>query len=236
MANGKVSENIVFTDKLTKVYAIGKIRVVALDGVSFSIDRGSFFGITGQSGSGKSTVLNLLGGLDSPTSGSIEVQGTKISQMNKEDLARYRREEVGMIFQSFHLIPSYTAQENVGLPLLFSGIPKRERGQLALKMLEMVGLAARIGHRPAELSGGEQQRVSIARALINSPRILLADEPTGNLDSRTSYELVRLLARLNEEQNLTVIMVSHEEALLAEFATETIRLQDGRIVSEVRTE
>jgi putative ABC transport system ATP-binding protein len=233
MANGNVSENIVFTDKLTKVYSTGKIRVVALDGVSLSIERGSFFGITGQSGSGKSTVLNLLGGLDSPTSGSIEVQGIKISQMNKEDLARYRREEVGMIFQSFHLIPSYTAQENVGLPLLFSGIPKRERGQAALKMLEMVGLAARIDHRPAELSGGEQQRVSIARALINSPRILLADEPTGNLDSRTSHDFVRLLAQLNEEQGLTVIMVSHEEALLAEFATETIRLQDGRIVSEV---
>ena len=236
MANGNVSENIVFTDKLTKIYSTGKIRVVALDGVSISIDRGSFFGITGQSGSGKSTVLNLLGGLDSPTSGSIEVQGTKISQMNKEDLARYRREEVGMIFQSFHLIHSYTAQENVGLPLLFSGIPKRERGQTALKILEMVGLSARIDHRPTELSGGEQQRVSIARALINSPRIILADEPTGNLDSRTSYEIVRLLARLNEEQGLTVIMVSHEKALLAEFATETICLQDGRIVSEVYTE
>jgi len=235
MANGKVFENIVITDNLTKVYSTGKIEVVALDGVSFSVGEGRFCGITGTSGSGKSTILNLLGGLDFPTSGSIVIRGTKISELNKEDLARFRREEVGMIFQSFHLIPSYTAQENVGLPLLFSGVPKKERGQAALKMLEMVGLSARAEHRPAELSGGEQQRVSIARALINSPRILLADEPTGNLDSRTSQEIVSLLSRLNKEQGLTVIMVSHEEGLLAEYATETILLEDGRIFSEGRT-
>lgn len=156
--------------------------------------------------------------------------------MNKEDLARYRREEVGMIFQSFNLISSYTAQDNVGLPLLFSGRAKKQRAQSALEMLEKVGLSDRRFHRPAELSGGEQQRVSIARALINNPRILLADEPTGNLDSRTSLEIVRLLARLNDEQGLTVIMVSHEEPLLAEFATEVIRLQDGRIVDERQPE
>ena len=226
-----MSDQIVVTDKLTKIYNTGKIRVSALDGVSFSVDEGSFFGIAGPSGSGKSTLLNLLGGLDSPTSGSIEVRGSKISQMDKEDLARFRREEMGMIFQSFNLISTYTAQDNVALPLLFSGVPKRERVRKAVNMLEAVGLSDRRLHRPAELSGGEQQRVSIARALINTPRVLLADEPTGNLDSRTSWDIVRLLARLNAEQGLTVILVSHEEPLLAEFAARTIRLEDGRIAA-----
>ena len=223
---------IVTTDLLTKVYSLGKIQVVALNEVSLSIDRGSFFGISGLSGSGKSTVLNLLGGLDTPTSGTIEVEGRKISQMNGEELARYRREGTGMIFQSFNLIPSYTAQENVGLPLLFSGVPKKERGQRALEILKVVGLQHRSSHRPSELSGGEQQRVSIARALINSPRILLADEPTGNLDSKTSKEIVTVLSELNVDHGVTVIMVSHEEALLKEFASEVIYLQDGKVIAE----
>jgi putative ABC transport system ATP-binding protein len=227
-----VQEIIVHTDNLTKVYKTGQYQVVALKDVSFSVGKGHFFGITGSSGSGKSTVLNLLGGLDTPTSGSIEVQDRKISSMNKEELARYRREGVGMVFQSFNLISSYTALENVGLPLLFSGAPKKERREKASDILEKVGLSQRQGHRPAELSGGEQQRVSIARALINNPRILLADEPTGNLDSQTSREIVSLLSRLNREQGLTVIMVSHEEPLLKEFAREIIHLQDGKIGDE----
>lgn len=225
-------EKIVTTDRLTKVYSLGKIQVVALNEVSLSIEKGSFFGISGQSGSGKSTVLNLLGGLDTPTSGTIEVEGRRISQMNGEELARYRREGTGMIFQSFNLIPSYTAMENVGLPLLFSGIPKKERGQRALDILKIVGLQHRSSHRPSELSGGEQQRVSIARALINSPRILLADEPTGNLDSKTSKEIVTVLSELNVDHGVTVIMVSHEEALLKEFASEVICLQDGKVTGE----
>lgn len=227
-----ISEKIVVTDRLTKIYSTGKIQVIALDEVSLSIEKGSFYGISGQSGSGKSTVLNLLGGLDTPTSGTIEVEGGKISQMNSEELARYRREGAGMIFQSFNLIPSYTALENVGLPLLFSGIPKKERGRRASDILKIVGLQHRRSHRPSELSGGEQQRVSIARALINSPRILLADEPTGNLDSRTSREIVEVLSKLNVDHGVTVIMVSHEEALLKEFASEVICLQDGKVIAE----
>ncbi|MCJ7582705.1 MAG: ABC transporter ATP-binding protein [Candidatus Aminicenantes bacterium] len=225
-------EKIVTTDRLTKVYSLGKIQVVALNEVSLSIEKGSFYGISGQSGSGKSTVLNLLGGLDTPTSGTIEVEGRRISQMNGEELARYRRKGTGMIFQSFNLIPSYTAMENVGLPLLFSGVPKKERGQRALDILKIVGLQHRSSHRPSELSGGEQQRVSIARALINSPRILLADEPTGNLDSKTSKEIVTVLSELNVDHGVTVIMVSHEEALLKEFASEVICLQDGKVTGE----
>ena len=226
------SENIVFIDRLTKVYSMGKIKVAALNEVSFSVEKEMFYGITGPSGSGKSTVLNLLGGLDTPTSGTIEVEGRSISQMNSEELARYRRESVGMVFQSFNLIPSYTALENVGLPLLFSGVPKKERGQRAAEILGIVGLQHRGSHRPAELSGGEQQRVSIARALINSPRILLADEPTGNLDSHTSKEIVAVLSNLKVDHGVTVIMVSHEEALLKEHANELIRFQDGKIIEE----
>jgi putative ABC transport system ATP-binding protein len=225
-------DKIVLTDKLTKVYSMGEIQVAALNEVSFSVEKGSFFGISGQSGSGKSTVLNLLGGLDTPTSGTIEVEGRGISQMNRDELALYRREGVGMIFQSFNLISSYSALENVGLPLLFSGIPKKERGQRASDILKVVGLQHRSTHRPAELSGGEQQRVSIARALINSPRILLADEPTGNLDSKTSKEIVTVLSKLNIDHGVTVIMVSHEESLLKEFAQEVICLQDGKIITE----
>jgi len=225
-------EKIVLIDKLTKVYYMGEIQVTALNEVSLSVEKGSFYGISGQSGSGKSTVLNLLGGLDTPTSGSIEIEGRKISQMNGEELARYRREGAGMIFQSFNLIPSYTALENVGLPLLFSGVPKKERGQRAFDILKVVGLQHRSSHRPSELSGGEQQRVSIARALINNPRILLADEPTGNLDSKTSKEIVAVLAELNVDHGVTVIMVSHEEALLKEYANEVICFQDGKIIAE----
>lgn len=225
-------DKIVLIDKLTKVYSMGEIQVAALNEVSFSVEKGSFFGISGQSGSGKSTVLNLLGGLDTPTSGTIEVEGRRISQMNRDELVLYRREGVGMIFQSFNLISSYSALENVGLPLLFSGIPKKERGQRASDILKVVGLQHRSTHRPAELSGGEQQRVSIARALINSPRILLADEPTGNLDSKTSKEIVTVLSKLNIDHGVTVIMVSHEESLLKEFAQEVICLQDGEIITE----
>ena len=222
---------ILKTAQLTKIYSTGRISVTALKGVNLTIEEGTFIGVTGASGSGKSTLMNLVGGLDTPTSGSIESRGKVISQMDKEDLARYRRLQVGMIFQSFNLIPSFSAWENVGFPLLFSGIHKRERRTRALEMLTHVGLAARQIHRPAELSGGEQQRVAIARALINHPQILLADEPTGNLDSGTSREIVQLISQLNKNRGLTVLMVSHEEALLQEFSDEIIRLRDGEVVS-----
>jgi putative ABC transport system ATP-binding protein len=220
---------IIKTDRLTKIYTMGRVQVVALKDVTLSIERGAFLGVTGSSGSGKSTLLNLLGGLDTPTSGTIEAQGKAISRMNKDELARYRRHEVGMIFQSFNLIPSFTALENVALPLLFAGVAKRERRQRAMEVLDKVRLAPRRDHRPSELSGGEQQRVAIARALVNQPDVLLADEPTGNLDSRTSEEIVRVLADLNQRQALTVVMVSHEERLLREFSSHLIHLEDGEI-------
>ncbi len=216
--------------ELTRVYSLGKVRVRALNGIEFSLREGRFAAVVGSSGSGKSTFLNLVGGLDSPTSGKIRVAGALISEMNRNDLAAYRREEVGMVFQSFNLIPSRTALENVELPLIFSGRPRKARRQRALELLEKVGLGNRSGHRPAELSGGEQQRVAVARALANEPRVLLADEPTGNLDSATSLEVVGLLADLNRRRNLTVVLVSHEENLVREFAHEIVRLRDGEVV------
>jgi putative ABC transport system ATP-binding protein len=214
---------------LTKVYSSGKIEVTAIKDVDLVVEKGAFIGIAGASGSGKSTLMNLLGGLDSPTSGTIEFEGELISRMNKDELARYRRHDVGMIFQSFNLIPSFSAVENVSLPLLFSGVGKKERREQASVILDRVGLSLREAHRPSELSGGEQQRVAIARALINSPKILLADEPTGNLDSQTSNEIIRLLANINRKENLTVIMVSHEEILLREHCDTIVRLFDGEV-------
>jgi putative ABC transport system ATP-binding protein len=217
---------------LTKVYEAAKIRVIALKEVSLELRGGAFAAVTGASGSGKSTLLNLIGGLDTPTSGSIEVQGRAISELNKEELALFRRFGVGMIFQSFNLIPSLTAVENVGLPMMFSGVSRRERRAKAAAGLARVGLEARLRHRPSELSGGEQQRVAIARALVNNPRLLLADEPTGNLDSRTAQEIIALLAELNQRHGLTVVMVTHEETLVREFATGIVRLHDGQIAAE----
>ncbi|KPK37815.1 MAG: macrolide ABC transporter ATP-binding protein, partial [Phycisphaerae bacterium SG8_4] len=176
-------------------------------------------------------LMNLLGGLDSPTSGSIRVQGKQISELSRQDLALYRRYQVGMIFQSFNLISSYTALENVAFPLLFSGVAKRQRKSRAAEMLEQVGLSERKDHRPSELSGGEQQRVAIARALINQPKILLADEPTGNTDSKTSAQIAQLLSDLRSNQGLTIIMISHEQDLLAEFADRIVQLRDGRLAN-----
>jgi putative ABC transport system ATP-binding protein len=215
---------------LSRTYLVGDVRVAALDDVSLAVEAGRFVAVTGASGSGKSTLLNLLGGLDTPTAGTIEIDGSLVSAMDREALARYRRFGAGMIFQSFNLIAARTALENVELPLVFAGVDKKERKRRAAELLDQVGLAQRAGHRPPELSGGEQQRVAVARALANGPRLLLADEPTGNLDSRTSREIVGLLAGLNRDRGLTIVMVSHEEALVREFAHEVVRLRDGRIV------
>ena len=221
---------IVQTRALAKTYLIGDVRVAALEDVTLAFGEGRFVAVTGASGSGKSTLLNLIGGLDTPSAGTIEVGGTLISALDRESLARYRRFDAGMIFQSFNLVPSRTALENVELPLIFSNVDKKERKRRAAELLAKVGLAHRANHRPTELSGGEQQRVAVARALANGPRLLLADEPTGNLDSRTSREIVGLLAELNRSRRLTVIMVSHEEGLVREFAGEIVRLRDGRVV------
>ena len=226
------SDNFVATENLTRIYSTGTVEVVALKDVSLSVGEGTFLGVAGPSGSGKSTLMNLLGGLDQPSSGNITVQGKSISSLNKEELALYRRYQVGMIFQSFNLISSYTALENVAFPLLFAGVTKKDRNRRAQEMLAKVGLDSRKDHRPAELSGGEQQRVAIARSLINKPKILLADEPTGNLDTKTSRQIVQTLSDLNKEQGLTVIMISHEEPLLSEFADEVIHLCDGTVVEK----
>jgi putative ABC transport system ATP-binding protein len=228
------SDSFIKTEDLTRIYSSGTIQVVALKDVSLSLDQGQFFGVTGASGSGKSTLMNLLAGLDRPSSGHIRVQGKLISELDKDELALYRRHQVGMIFQSFNLVSSYSALENVAFPLLFAGVAKKERNSRAARMLEKVGLYPRKDHRPSELSGGEQQRVAMARALINQPKILLADEPTGNLDSKTSSRIVQTLSDLNKNQGLTVIMISHEESLLDEFADDVIHLQDGKVIQEER--
>ncbi len=222
---------LVRTMALTKTYTLGKNVVRALHGVDFHLAEGRFIAVVGPSGSGKSTFLNLVGGLDTPTSGTIEVAGSLISEMGKKELALYRRNEVGMIFQSFNLVPSRTAMENVELPLVFSDRPRKERRERAGGLLDEVGLGKRRGHRPSELSGGEQQRVAVARALANNPRILLADEPTGNLDSVTSGEIIRLISDLHQRTGLTVIMVTHEEALVRNYAQEIIRLRDGEVAA-----
>ena len=229
------SNGFVVTEGLTKIYSSGKINVTALEGVNLKVEKGNFLGVTGPSGSGKSTLMNLLGGLDTPSSGTINVEGKLISKLDKEELALYRRYQVGMIFQTFNIIPSYTALENVAFPLLFSGVPKKERKNRAGEMLNKVGLINRKDHRPAELSGGEQQRVAIARALVNQPKILLADEPTGNLDTKTSRQIMETLVELNKNHGLTIIMISHEQSLLREFADDVINLCDGKVVEEKET-
>src|SRR4051812_38643679 len=186
------------TEDLKRHYQMGDTLVRALDGVSIAIAEGEFIALLGPSGSGKSTLLNLIGGLDHPTSGTLKIDGTDVASMSSEGLSRYRRDKVGMIFQSFNLITTMSAVENVALSMMFAGVPRSERDRKAALLLESMGLAGRQRHRPNQLSGGEQQRVAISRALANSPRLLLADEPTGNLDSRTSREIMEVLKALNE--------------------------------------
>ena len=225
------ADDFIQTKDLTKVYSSGPVELHALRGVTLSLAKGRFLGVTGASGSGKSTLMNLLGGLDTPSSGTIRVSGKRISDLSGSELARFRRNIVGMIFQSFNLVPSYSALENVAFPLLFADVPKPKRIERAAELLHAVGLEARRDHRPSELSGGEQQRVAIARALVNRPQILLADEPTGNLDSKTSQQIVQTLHDLNASQGLTIVMISHEEDLLRTFADELIYLHDGAVTS-----
>lgn len=214
---------------LVRKYSLGEAAVTALNGVSISVKQGEFVSIMGTSGSGKSTLLNLIGGLDRFDSGEIVVDGLDISSLDENQLARYRREKIGFIFQSYNLIPTLTALQNVELPLIFAGVPKEERLVRAQDMLRTVGLGRRINHRPTEMSGGEQQRVAIGRALINSPSIILGDEPTGNLDSKTGEEIMDLLALMNKKSNLTILMVTHDPDK-ARYADRTVRIKDGRIV------
>ena len=218
---------------VVRQYQMGTSLIRAADGVNLTIGRGEFVALLGASGSGKSTLLNLIAGLDRPSGGAIYVLGRDLAKMSSQELARYRRETVGMIFQSFNLIPTMKLEENVELPLRFAEVERSERANRVREALERVDLIKRLGHRPPELSGGEQQRVAIARALVNKPALLLADEPTGNLDSRTGTEIMTLLAELNRSLGTTVIMVTHERALADEYATRAIHLADGRVVEGV---
>jgi putative ABC transport system ATP-binding protein len=220
------------TDNVTRHYPMGEGLIRAVDGISITIEPGEFVALLGQSGSGKSTLLNLLAGLDRPTSGSVVVHGRDLATMSSEDLARYRRNDVGMVFQAFHLIPSMTITENVELPMRFAEVDRAERAQRSREPLERVGLGKRLEHRPSQLSGGEQQRVSLARALANRPRLLLADEPTGNLDSRTGEGILNLIRDISLSLGMTVVMVTHERALAERFAQRSIFLADGRLASE----
>ena len=213
---------------LARRYKMGDTFVDALRGVDLELARGEFVALVGPSGSGKSTVLNLIGGLDRPTSGEVWIDDTELSGSDEKTLTRHRRRQVGFVFQSFNLLPRLTAEENVALPLMFSGVPEKERRARARELLERVGLSARLAHRPTQLSGGEQQRVAIARALVGQPIILLADEPTGNLDTTTGVEIMRLLKKLNQEHGLTLLVVTHDPEVAA-FADRVVRLRDGQV-------
>jgi putative ABC transport system ATP-binding protein len=208
---------------------MGSVEVAALERVSVGIAEGEFVAIQGTSGSGKSTLLNMLGGLDHPTSGEVLFESRSLAPFTKKEMARYRRRAVGMIFQNFNLIPTMSAVENVRLALAFGGLRGKPREERAQELLERVGLAGRLTHRPSELSGGEQQRVAIARALANRPRVLLADEPTGNLDSTRAEELLGLLRAMVEHDALTVLMVTHDRDLATRFADRIILMKDGRV-------
>ena len=225
----KVKEVIRLED-VYKIYRVGSQEVRALDGVSLSVSRNEYVAIMGPSGSGKSTLMNILGCLDSPDSGRYILNGTDVSEMDDGELADVRNREIGFVFQSFNLLPRYNALENVALPMVYAGVPAGERRVKAAQALRSVGLEDRMDHRPNELSGGQRQRVALARALINSPSIILADEPTGNLDTHTSVEIMRLFDEIYRNGN-TVIVVTHEEDIAA-YAHRVIRLRDGRVESD----
>ena len=222
-------EAVIQVRNLYKIYRIGENRVRALNGVSLNIYKGEFCSIVGPSGSGKSTMLNMLAGLEKPTKGEIVISGTHLENLNESQLVRFRREHVGFIFQSFNLLGTMNAVENVALPLMFRGVPRKNRLEKADKMLDLVKLKKHKNHRPNEMSGGQQQRVGVARALVVEPEIIFADEPTGNLDSNTSAEVMELMKKIVREQNQTLVMVTHDNHL-ASFADRIFHIIDGKIV------
>jgi putative ABC transport system ATP-binding protein len=226
---------IVETQGLTKVYKMGASEVHALRGVDLTIEPGEFISVMGRSGSGKSTLLNLIGCLDRPTSGSVILDGLEVTRLSKRRLPTIRRQKIGFVFQQFNLLPTLTALENVMLPLRYAGVGGSERKQRAREMLEQVGLGDRLRHRPTELSGGEQQRVAVARALVTHPAIVLADEPTGEVDTQTAAEIIALLRHFNLEAGQTFVLVTHDP-LVAEATDRVIHLQDGMIEREERRE
>lgn len=227
--NGSIA---IRTENLCRHYRMGEALIRAIDGVSLQVASGEFVALLGTSGSGKSSLLNLIAGLDRPTSGAVVVQESDLARLSRAQLAQHRLHTVGMVFQSFNLIPGMTLLENVELPLRFAEVDRGKREELARRALNRVGLSARLRHRPAELSGGEQQRASLARALINEPRFLLADEPTGNLDSQTGTEIMDFIREFNQSLGMTVIMVTHERALAERYASRMIFLADGKLVGD----
>ena len=218
--------------EVSKIYRLGDIAVNALDGVSLTFDKGEFVAIMGPSGSGKSTFMNIIGCLDKPTIGNYFLDGIEVISLNKDELAEIRNKKIGFVFQGFNLLPRISAIENVELPMLYNGLPAKERRDRAMSALRSVGLEGRENHHPNQLSGGQQQRVAIARALVNGAPVILADEPTGNLDTKTSTEIMRLLTKLNTGSNITVILVTHESDIAA-YSRRIIKFLDGRIVSNI---
>jgi len=224
---------VISVRNLVKTYVVGEVEVKALRGVTLDVQRGEFLAVSGQSGSGKSTFMHIVGCLDRPTSGQYFLDGQDVSRMSKDALALVRNKKIGFVFQGFNLLARTSALDNVELPLLYGGSTLRtsERHQRAKEMLELVGLGNRTDHHPNQLSGGQQQRVAIARALINNPSILLADEPTGNLDSKTSIEVMGIFQRLNKERGITVVLITHETDI-AEYGTRTVTFRDGQVIAD----
>lgn len=223
---------IIKLEDVWKVYNLGKVDITVLRGLQFSVNKGDFVALMGPSGSGKSTTMNMIGCLDIPTKGEIYLKGHDISKLSESDLAQIRGKTIGFVFQQFNLIPTMSALENVMLPMIFQGTKEEEREKIASSLLEIVGLKERASHRPTELSGGEQQRVAVARALANNPEIILADEPTGNLDSKTGLEIIGMLRKLHEKQDKTIVMITHDKNV-AKNADNIIYLKDGKIVKHI---
>jgi putative ABC transport system ATP-binding protein len=225
-------EIIIKLENVWKVYYLGKVEVWALRGIDLEIKKGTFLSIIGPSGSGKSPLLNIIGCLDFPTRGKVFLEGEDIQKLSSDELSRIRGKKIGFIFQQFNLLSNLTAIENVALPMIFQGVSERERLKRAKELLESVGLKERIFHRPQELSGGEQQRVAIARALSNDPEIIIADEPTGNLDSKTGKQIMEVLKSLHQKQKRTILVVTHDPQI-ASYSEEILRIRDGKIVGEM---
>lgn len=220
-------------ENLRKVYRVGDEKVVALDNISVKIEKGEFCCIVGTSGSGKSTLLNMLAGLEKPTKGKVRINGQLVSKMTEKELAKFRQENIGFIFQSYNLMPTLTATENVAFPLLFKGVARDIREKKAKKILKEMGLGDRLNHKPGEMSGGQQQRVGIARAFVGRPNVIFADEPTGNLDSATTEQVMKMLLDISQQNNITFVMVTHDPEL-AQMAPRVITLKDGRVVSDMK--